>query len=115
MPMLIAGAKKSDASVRAQKLLRVVGLGNRINHKPSALSGGEQQRVALARALANNPEIILADEPTGNLDPANAEIVFDLILDLARRTKMSMLIVTHDNNIAEKCDRIYTIKDGIVG
>lgn len=114
MPLLAAGVHRRDASARAKKLLKVVGLSARTNHRPAGLSGGEQQRVAFVRALANNPDIILADEPTGNLDPAHANAVFDLILDLARKTKMSMLIVTHDNAIAKRADRIYTIKNGIV-
>ncbi|MDR0319424.1 MAG: ABC transporter ATP-binding protein [Rickettsiales bacterium] len=115
MPMLVAGAAKSEARVRAAKLLKAVGLAARESHRPGELSGGEQQRVALARALANNPDIIMADEPTGNLDPANARAVFDLILSLARSTGMAMLIVTHDKDIASRCDREITIKDGIVG
>jgi lipoprotein-releasing system ATP-binding protein len=78
------------------------------------MSGGEQQRVAIARAIANNPEILLADEPTGSLDPQNAINVFELLLDLVRKNKMTMLFVTHDENLAKKADRIITIKNGIV-
>jgi putative ABC transport system ATP-binding protein len=78
------------------------------------MSGGEQQRTALARVLANNPEILLADEPTGSLDPENANNVFDLLLNIVRKNKMSLLFVTHDMNLAKKADRIITIKDGIV-
>ncbi|MCL2629100.1 MAG: ABC transporter ATP-binding protein [Alphaproteobacteria bacterium] len=115
MPMLIAGASRRDAEVRAKKLLKAVGLSNRENHRPAALSGGEQQRVAFARALANNPDIIMADEPTGNLDPHNSGAVFDLILGLARRTGLAMLIVTHDRDIAARADREVTIKDGVIG
>ncbi|MDR0448874.1 MAG: ABC transporter ATP-binding protein [Rickettsiales bacterium] len=115
MPMLIAGAKKSEAAARAKRLLKAVGLMNRESHRPAQLSGGEQQRVAMARALANNPDIIMADEPTGNLDPQNAGAVMDLILDLAKKTGMAMLIVSHDKDIAARCDREITIKDGIVG
>ena len=96
------------------KLLHAANVSHRSSHLPGEMSGGEQQRVALARALANNPEILLADEPTGNLDPQHAVGVFDLLLDLVRKNKMSMLFVTHDMNLAKRADRIITIKDGIV-
>ncbi len=78
------------------------------------MSGGEQQRVALRRALRNNPDVLLADEPTGSLDPRHAETVFELLLDLARKNKMAMLFVTHDMNLASRADRIITIKEGVV-
>ncbi|MBR0212666.1 MAG: ATP-binding cassette domain-containing protein, partial [Alphaproteobacteria bacterium] len=87
---------------------------HRAGHFPAEMSGGEQQRVAIARAVANGPEILLADEPTGSLDPEHATIVFDLLLDLVRKSKMSMLFVTHDMNLAKRADRIITIKNGIV-
>ena len=96
------------------KLLKAANVAHRASHYPSEMSGGEQQRTALARALANNPEILLADEPTGSLDPDNANNVFDLLLDIVRKNKMSLLFVTHDMNLAKKADRIITIKDGIV-
>jgi putative ABC transport system ATP-binding protein len=101
--------------VNPDKYLAQVGLteeeGSRLVNK---LSGGQQQRVAIARAIANNPEILLADEPTGSLDPNHAKVVFYLLLDLVRKSKMSMLFVTHDMNLAKRADRIITIKDGIV-
>ncbi|MDR2685964.1 MAG: ABC transporter ATP-binding protein [Rickettsiales bacterium] len=115
MPMLVAGVRRVEAEFRAKKLIRAVGLGARENHRPAQLSGGEQQRVAFARALANNPDIIMADEPTGNLDPSNAGAVFDLVLDLVKKTGLAMLIVTHDSDIAARADRIVSIKDGIIG
>ena len=108
------GVKEDVACSRAMKLLQVANVAHRSNHFPSEMSGGEQQRVAIARAIANNPEILLADEPTGSLDPQHAAMVFDLLLDLVRKNKMSMLFVTHDMNLAKKADRIITIKDGIV-
>jgi lipoprotein-releasing system ATP-binding protein len=114
LPMLANGVDEDVANARAAKLLRAANVGHRMSHLPSEMSGGEQQRVALARALANNPEILLADEPTGSLDPQNAVGVFDLLLNLVRKNKMSMLFVTHDMNLAQRADRIITIKDGIV-
>ncbi|MCQ2562853.1 MAG: ABC transporter ATP-binding protein [Alphaproteobacteria bacterium] len=114
MPMLANGIEPNVARARAIKLLRSANVYHRMSHYPNEMSGGEQQRTALARALANNPEILLADEPTGNLDPANATMVFDLLLDLVRKNKMSMLFVTHDMNLAKKSDRIITIKNRII-
>nr|MBQ0091365.1 ABC transporter ATP-binding protein [Candidatus Enterousia merdequi] len=114
LPMLANGMDEENANMRAMKLLRAANVAHRANHFPSEMSGGEQQRVAIARAIANMPEILLADEPTGSLDPQNAENVFDLLLDLVRKSKMSMLFVTHDMNLAKKADRIITIKNGIV-
>ncbi len=114
LPMLANGMDESVANSRAMKLLKAANVAHRCNHFPSEMSGGEQQRVAIARAIANNPEILLADEPTGSLDPQNAITVFDLLLSLVRKNKMSMLFVTHDMNLAKKADRIITIKDGIV-
>ena len=89
-------------------------MAHRATHFPGEMSGGEQQRVALARALANNPQILLADEPTGSLDPQHAMGVFDLLMDLVRKNGMSMLFVTHDMNLAKRADRTITIRDGIV-
>ena len=114
LPMLANGVDENIANARAIKLLKAANVAHRSGHFPSEMSGGEQQRVAIARAIANNPEILLADEPTGSLDPQNAVTVFDLLLDLVRKNKMSMLFVTHDMNLAKKADRIITIKDGIV-
>ncbi|MDC1450132.1 ABC transporter ATP-binding protein [Candidatus Thioglobus sp.] len=96
----------------AKALLADFGLSHRLNHLPSELSGGEQQRVAIARALINKPKIILADEPTGNLDSANSESMMDLLFNYTKKSKTSLVMVTHDNSIAERCDRIIEIKDG---
>ena len=114
LPMMANGVDEETATARAMKLLRAANVAHRASHYPSEMSGGEQQRTALARALANNPEILLADEPTGSLDPENANNVFDLLLNIVRKNKMSLLFVTHDMNLAKKADRIITIKDGIV-
>lgn len=114
LPMMANGVDEEKASARAVKLLHAANVAHRMSHFPGEMSGGEQQRVALARALANNPEILLADEPTGSLDPQHAIGVFDLLVDLVRKNGMSMLFVTHDMNLAKKADRIITIKDGIV-
>ena len=114
LPMMANGMDESLANARAMKLLKMANVAHRANHFPSEMSGGEQQRVAIARAIANNPEILLADEPTGSLDPNHANVVFDLLLDLVKKSKMSMLFVTHDMNLAKRADRIITIKDGIV-
>ena len=96
----------------AEELLGEFGLSHRLHHLPSELSGGEQQRVAIARALINKPKIILADEPTGNLDSANSEIMIDLLFGYTKKSQTSLVIVTHDNSIAKRCDRIIEIRDG---
>jgi len=114
MPMLANGVLESVAAVRAMKLLKAVNVDHRASHLPGQMSGGEQQRTAVARALANSPEIILADEPTGSLDPAHAGAVFDLLLDIVRKNKMAMLFVTHDMNLAARADRKITIVNGVV-
>ncbi|MBR3148484.1 MAG: ABC transporter ATP-binding protein [Alphaproteobacteria bacterium] len=114
MPMMAECVDESTANARAMKLLKLVNVAHRASHFPNEMSGGEQQRVAIARAIANNPEILLADEPTGSLDPNHASVVFDLLLNLVKKSKMSMLFVTHDMNLAKRADRIITIKDGIV-
>lgn len=114
LPMLSRGTDEVAANARAMHLLRAANVAHRASHLPGEMSGGEQQRTALARALANNPEILLADEPTGNLDPAHATAVFDLLLDLVRKNKMAMLFVTHDMNLAARADRTITIQDGVV-
>lgn len=108
---LISGNKNKDKSV---EILKEVGLSERINHKPSEISGGEAQRVAIARALINSPKIILADEPTGNLDTENAESVIDLIFDLRKKFNQTYLIVTHNEEFAQRCDRIIKMSDGII-
>ena len=114
MPMMANGVGENIACERAMKLLKLANVAHRASHFPAEMSGGEQQRVAIARAIANNPEILLADEPTGSLDPEHAKVVFELLLNLVRKSKMSMLFVTHDMDLAKRADRIITIKDGIV-
>ena len=114
LPMMANGVDEHDAATRAMKLLRAASVAHRASHLPGEMSGGEQQRTAVARALANTPEILLADEPTGSLDPAHAASVFDLLLDLARKNKMAMLFVTHDMNLAARADKKISIRDGIV-
>lgn len=114
LPMLANGTDEHVATARAMKLLRAANVAHRASHLPGEMSGGEQQRTAVARALANNPEILLADEPTGSLDPAHAETVFDLLMNLVRKNKMAMLFVTHDMNLASRADRKITIHDGVI-
>lgn len=114
LPMLANGVDEHSANARAMKLLRAASVAHRASHLPGEMSGGEQQRTAVARALANRPEILLADEPTGSLDPTHAQSVFDLLLDLVRKNKMAMLFVTHDMNLASRADRKITIHDGVV-
>ena len=112
MPMMAAGIFEFDAMARAKVLLKAVNVLHRAGHVPSELSGGEAQRVAVARALANNPDIILADEPTGSLDPTHAGIIFDVLMNVVKKQKTSMLFVTHDMNLAERADRRITIEQG---
>jgi lipoprotein-releasing system ATP-binding protein len=114
LPMLANGIDENLARARAIKLLKSANVAHRASHHPAEMSGGEQQRVAVARALANNPDILLADEPTGSLDPQHATVVFDLLLDLVRKNKMAMLFVTHDMALAERADRKITIDNGVV-
>ena len=114
MPLLINGRSVKEARQRAEKVLSDVGLGQRTHHKPSELSGGERQRAAIARALIHQPECILADEPTGNLDRKNAEQAIDLIIDLNQKYDTSLIIVTHDLTIAERMDTVYTLEDGVL-
>ena len=112
MPMLIAGVARGEASKRASELLDLVSMSHRTEHKPSALSGGEQQRVAIARALANSPSVVLADEPTGNLDSATREEIQSLFFDLRDRLGQTFIIVTHDETLAEHSDRKIVMTDG---
>ena len=112
MPMLIAGVARGEASKRALELLDLVSMSHRTEHKPSALSGGEQQRVAIARALANSPSVVLADEPTGNLDSATREEIQSLFFDLRDRLGQTFIIVTHDETLAEHSDRKIVMTDG---
>lgn len=111
IPLEFAG-KKDDAVKIAQKALKAVGLEKRVRHYPSQLSGGEQQRVAIARAFATNPKLILADEPTGNLDAENGEKVINLLFNLSRENGTTLVLVTHDSSLAKKCDMSIHIKDG---
>ena len=112
IPKWIAGEDLKESKIKGIKLLNDLGLKNRINHKPSELSGGEQQRVAVARALINNPKIIFADEPTGNLDSENAEILHQLFFTLRDRIGCSFVIVTHNELLTKKSDQIISLKDG---
>ncbi|MEI6573603.1 MAG: ABC transporter ATP-binding protein [Alphaproteobacteria bacterium] len=114
LPQMIGGLDQTEARLRAADLLRYLGLGERLTHRPSELSGGEQQRVALARAVANRPRILLADEPTGNLDPATSERVFITLLSLVKATGLAALIATHNLDLARRMDRRVTIRDGLV-
>ena len=114
LAQLVHGATRADAQVRAETLLSALGLSERLTHKPSKLSGGEQQRVAVARALANKPALVLADEPTGNLDEATADIVFAEFLRLVREEGSAALVATHNERIAAKMDRILRLHDGVI-
>lgn len=114
MPMLIAKVARKDAERRADELLALVGMSHRADHKPSALSGGEQQRVAIARALANNPSVVLADEPTGNLDSHTRDEIQSLFFELRERTGQTFIIVTHDEKLAEQSDRKIVMNDGSI-
>jgi ABC-type lipoprotein export system ATPase subunit len=112
VPMILAGKAKGDARTRSKELLEAVGLSHRLSHKPNELSGGEQQRVSIAVALANNPPLLLADEPTGELDSVGATAVFELFGNLNRRYGVTIIIVTHDPAIAARVDRVVAIRDG---
>jgi lipoprotein-releasing system ATP-binding protein len=112
LPQLANGVGRADAEARAAELLERVGVGGRARHRPAALSGGEQQRVAFCRALANRPRLLLADEPTGNLDPATSERVFAALMDLVRGTGLAALIATHNLDLARRMDRILRLDRG---
>ncbi|MCY3606395.1 MAG: ATP-binding cassette domain-containing protein [Gammaproteobacteria bacterium] len=112
MPLLIRRSGTSDALANARELLEQVGLGERLTHRPAKLSGGERQRVAVARALITRPSVVLADEPTGNLDPESGEQVFELLLKLNRDTGTALVVVTHDLKRARRMDRVLALRDG---
>ncbi|HEX69013.1 MAG TPA: ABC transporter ATP-binding protein, partial [Candidatus Bathyarchaeota archaeon] len=114
LPLLIAGVPEREARERAMEMLRLVGLEARVNHRPTELSGGEQQRVAIARALINNPKIVLADEPTGNLDTKSGWEIVQLMKRLNKERGQTFIVVTHDPHIAETADRILYLKDGLI-
>jgi lipoprotein-releasing system ATP-binding protein len=114
LPLLIQGLAQKEAEQRARGILEEVGLGHRLEHRPSALSGGEQQRVAFARALVHEPIVILADEPSGNLDRSNSERLHDLMFDLAREKGVAFVVATHDERLAERTDRLLHIEDGML-
>ncbi len=114
MPAFIAGVSPQEAEIRAKELLTRLGLGHRYTHKPSQLSGGEQQRVSVARALMNQPKLVLADEPTGNLDTQNSESLYQLFFELSRSMGVSFLIATHNEALAAISDRVLYIKDGLM-
>ena len=112
IPALIAGLSEKAARQEAEKMISLVGLSARLDHKPSELSGGEQQRIAIARALVNKPDVVLADEPTGNLDSATKEDIHKLLFDLRGILGQTMIIITHDEHLASLCDRKLVMKDG---
>ena len=112
LPLRIAGVGQAEARERASEVLTALGLGERLTHQPAQLSGGEQQRVAVARALANRPRLLLADEPTGNLDPATSQTVFEALHRLVKDTGVAALIATHNMELAGHMDRVFALKDG---
>lgn len=114
LPQLAAGVPRGDADARATELLKIVGIAARAHHRPAALSGGEQQRVAFCRALANGPSVLLADEPTGNLDPGTSDTVFAALMTLVRETGLSALIATHNMELAARMDRQVRLEQGRV-
>ena len=114
LPQLVAGKDRADAKARATELLEALGLGARLDHRPSQLSGGEQQRVAVARALANRPALVLADEPTGNLDEHTADKVLGQFLELVRGTGSAALVATHNERLAQSMDRVVRLHEGVL-
>ena len=114
LPMIFQGAPETQRKDKAMKLLESVNLGKRINHKPSEMSGGEQQRIAIARSLVNNPEILIADEPTGNLDSSTGKMVMEILTKLHREQNKTIVVVTHDPNIARYSHNIIHIQDGLI-
>ena len=114
MPLLIAGRARADAESRAAELLAAVGLAGRLTHRPAQLSGGEQQRCAVARALVHDPEVLLADEPSGNLDHAHSGLLHDLLLNLARTLETALVVVTHNRLLADRADRVLLLENGLL-
>jgi len=114
MPLLIRGLDKQEAAEKAEYWLNAIEMGHRAEHRPAQLSGGERQRVAIARALVNEPQCVLADEPTGNLDHKNADRIYDLMLNLTHQHGTAFVVVTHDHQLAEKMDRMMELSDGIL-
>lgn len=114
MPQLIAGKSPAEAAKRSRELLDLLGVGPRATHRPAELSGGEQQRVAIARAAANHPKVILADEPTGNLDPETSDLVFAALASLIKNEGAAALIATHNHDLARRADRVVTLRGGLV-
>ena len=112
IPLMIGGKSLKTATEKAEELLKSLGLSERMNHKPAELSGGEQQRVAFARALSNDPDIIFADEPTGNLDSANSDAIHELIIELRDKFKKTFVIVTHNAGLVKLADKVFEMKDG---
>jgi len=115
MPLLIRRTERQTAMQRAAEILTAVGLGHRLEHRPGELSGGERQRAAIARALVSNPSCLLADEPTGNLDSHTASVVFGLLIERVRQQQASLIVVTHDEKLASKADRVFRLHDGVLG
>jgi lipoprotein-releasing system ATP-binding protein len=114
LPQMIAGTSRREARVKARELLAAVGLGERESHRPGKLSGGEQQRIAIARALANSPRLLIADEPTGNLDQNTAADVFSMLVETVRQTGVAALIATHNSELAARMDRVLALKNGVL-
>ena len=114
LPQLANGVSQADAAGRAEDLLGKVGVADRASHRPAALSGGEQQRVAFCRALANAPSVLLADEPTGNLDPETSDTVFSVLMDLVRETGLAALVATHNMELAARMDRVVRLSGGVL-
>lgn len=114
IPQMVAGKGTRSARAEAERLLIAMGLAERLSHRPSQMSGGEQQRVAIARALANRPQVLLADEPTGNLDPATSAVVFDQLYQLTRQEGVAALVATHNMQLASYMDRLLTVREGLV-
>jgi lipoprotein-releasing system ATP-binding protein len=114
LPQMIRGLARSEARRRAEELLTFLGLGQRLSHRPGMLSGGEQQRVAIARAVANTPRVLLADEPTGNLDPKTADHVFAVLTEIVRASGLAALVATHNLELARRMDRRVTLRDGLL-